>query len=229
MNRELGAAVLLCLVGAFLVLVGAGRDWAVVDVAGTGLLPSRRVGVAGSDLAGGVRALGLVGLAGVVALAATRRWGRVVVGVLLALVGLGVLALVAGTDLAAEAVRSVPVAQAGGPAEGVRPTGWRAVTGAGGLLLAAAGALVAVRGRRWAGLGRRYDAPAARPAAVPTGPAQLWDALDRGEDPTEAHTGPADATAGHPGPDVLPDPATGGAAAPADVARAAPDADPRRG
>ena len=185
MNRELAAAVLLCLVGAFLVLVGAGRDWVVVDVAGNGLLPPRRLGVQGSELVAGVRALGLVGLAGVVALAATRRWGRVVVGLLLAVVGLGVLLSVIGADLAVEAVRSDSVAEAGGADGAGRTTAWPLGTALGGLLLALAGALVALRGRRWAALGRRYDAPAARPApAGPTGTAQLWDALDRGEDPT---------------------------------------------
>ena len=187
MNRELAGAVLLCLVGAFLVLVGAGRDWVVVDVAGNGLLPPRRLGVEGAELVAGVRALGLVGLAGVVALAATRRWGRVVVGVLLAVVGVGVLLSVVGTDLAAEAARSASVGEAGGTAGDARTTLWSPVTAFGGLLLVAAGTLVAVRGRRWAGLGRRYDAPAARPApAAPVGDAQLWEALDRGEDPTAA-------------------------------------------
>ena len=187
MNRELAAAVLLCLLGAFVVLVGGGRDWVIVDVAGNGLLPPRRLGVEGSELVAGVRALGLVGLAGVVALAATRRWGRAVVGVLLVLVGLGVLLSVVGADLAAEAARSAPVAQAGGADGDGRTTAWPVVTGVGGLLLAAAGSLVTLRGRRWAALGRRYDAPAARPApAAPSGTAQLWDALDRGEDPTAA-------------------------------------------
>ncbi|MCW2665983.1 MAG: hypothetical protein JWN57_945, partial [Frankiales bacterium] len=36
-------------------------------------------------------------------------------------------------------------------------------------------------------LGARYDAPAARPAAAAAEPrpgAAVWDALDRGEDPT---------------------------------------------
>ena len=53
------------------------------------------------------------------------------------------------------------------------------------LALAGAGALTVLRGRSWPGLGQRYDAPAPRP--VPEGPPTeraLWEALDRGEDPT---------------------------------------------
>jgi hypothetical protein len=91
----------------------------------------------------------LVALAGLVGIAATRSWGRVPVGVALAVAGAA----------AVTARRSVAVA--------------------GAVLLAATGAYVAVRGPRWRGLGARYDAPAqARTDA------DVWDALDRGEDPT---------------------------------------------
>lgn len=178
MRREPLLAALLCLVGAFLVLVGVGQDWAHVEVAAGPLAPESTVDVAGRDLVAGVQALGLVGLAGVVAIAATRRWGRVVVGVLLALAGLGVVLASAAVDV---------VAEAGRVADGeVGLTPWRAVTVGGGVLLLAAGVLVAVRGRGWAWLGRRYEPPVADPVApAPAAPERaLWEALDRGEDPT---------------------------------------------
>jgi uncharacterized membrane protein (TIGR02234 family) len=59
-----------------------------------------------------------------------------------------------------------------------------------GLLGVAAGLLVVVRGRRWPGMGRRYeraDAAAPRPVVrTDEERAQAaWQALDRGEDPTE--------------------------------------------
>lgn len=180
MRREPVLAALLCLVGSFLVLVGVGREWAHVEVAAGPLTPESTVDVAGRDLAAGVQALGLVGLAGVVAIPATRRWGRVMVGVLLALAGLGVVLSSAGADV---------VAEAGRVADGeVGQTPWRAVTAGGGVLLCAAGVLVAVRGRGWASLGRRYEPPAGEPTA-PAAAAperELWEALDRGEDPTAA-------------------------------------------
>ena len=68
-----------------------------------------------------------------------------------------------------------------------RGTVWPYACAAGGLLLAAAGALVAARGRRWAALSQRYDAPAVREQAPPTperAERELWESLDRGEDPT---------------------------------------------
>ena len=188
-SRGLGLAVLLCLLGAFVVLVGAGREWASVQVAAGALTDAQTVSVAGTELAGGVRGLGLVGLAGVVALAATRRVGRVVVGALLLLTGAGVVATVVGVDLGAATLDSEAVGSAGGRVEGdVATTAWPWLTALGGVLLAAAGLLTVARGRSWPGLGQRYEAPAAREQAAPATPAQiersLWEALDRGEDPT---------------------------------------------
>lgn len=187
-------AALLCVLGAFLVLVGVGNDWVVVGVAGNPLLPARELGVSGADLAPGLRALGIVGLAGVPALAATRGRGRVVVGLLLLAVGLGLLVAVVrleltGLRLGGRALVSDAVREAGGAqGESFDLTGWSVVTALGGLVLALAGLLVTARGRSWEALGRRYDVPAAG-AATPSGeePAaerDLWEALDRGEDPT---------------------------------------------
>ena len=192
-RRELTVAVLLCLLGAVLVLVAAGRTWVAVQVLGGALTDDRTARVTGRLLLPGLGALGLVGLAGVVALAATRRWGRVGVGLLLLATGAGISALVLTADLVPAALVSI-----GSPGGGLTgqpaTTGWPYVSVAGGLLLAAAGALVALRGRRWAALSQRYDAPAVRAesaaegaGAVPDGPKAeraLWDALDRGEDPT---------------------------------------------
>lgn len=229
-RRELRAAVGLCLAGALLTLVSAGRSWASAFVPETDLLPARAIALSGTDLAPGVTALALVGLAGMVALAATRRWGRIAVGVLIGLDGLGILAVTVDrlTGLTAAAGTSTAVREAGA-AGGVTVDGtvWPYVALLGGVLLLAAGLLVAVRGPGWAALGRRYDAPTARPplpqdrqlqdrqlqdrqpqdrqsedrqsedrlpeephpvgpSAPPAPPTErsLWEALDRGEDPT---------------------------------------------
>ena len=185
MRRGPALAVLLCLLGAFLVLVAAGRTWLSGVEALPAPLPARDVALTAADLGLALQALGLVGLAGVPALAATRRTGRVVVGVLLLLAGVLVVVRAAGVlldpDAAADAASTDPA--------GLSLTAWPAVAGAGGLLLAGAGLLVAVRGRRWAALGRRYEAPGSPvplepETAGPVAERELWEALDRGEDPT---------------------------------------------
>jgi len=181
-GRELRTAVLLCTVGALVVLAAAGRVWTSVEVPAGPLADARTATRTGTDLVPGVRALGLVGLAGVVALAATRCTGRTVVGVVLALTGVGVVAAVLGTDLTAAALRDEAVTGA------VATTAWPPLTAAGGALLAAAGALTGLRGRSWPALGQRYEPPVSDAASVPAPQApterSLWEALDRGEDPT---------------------------------------------
>ena len=196
-RRELGAAVLLCLVGAFVVLVAAGRAWASVDVLTGPITGAREVSVAGTEVAPGVRALGLVGLAGVPALVATRRSGRLVVGALLALTGAGVVA-VAWRSYDSEAVFEQASSAGGQVSDVISGTVWPQVAGLGGVLLALAGLLTLWRGRSWPGLGQRYEAPAGRAAPLPDqAPSPdraergMWEALDRGEDPTRG-SGDAD-------------------------------------
>ena len=201
MRREPLLAGLLCLVGAFLVLVAAGRVWVVLDLVQTPLLPPQGLAVTGGDLLPGLSALGLAGLAGVLALAATRGRGRLLVGAVLLAVGGSVAALVlrlALDGLARAARRTEFVRGAGGDIASTSTSPWPWVCLLGGLLLAMAGLLVAVRGRRWAALGRRYEAPVAQPAPQPDAPVadrDLWEALDRGDDPTQA-----DPEAGRPAP-----------------------------
>lgn len=185
--REPAVAVLLDLTGAALVLLAAGRPW------GHGVLrqaPLPTVGLApsGRSLAPVAAALGLVGLAGVVAVLATRGAGRLATGVLLALAGAGVVA--ASVHVALDLSRAVrPTAERisgvpGASAEGIRMTVWPRVSAVGGALLCGAGVLTAVRGRRWAALSARYDAPGTDRPVAPAEPAAIWEALDRGEDPT---------------------------------------------
>ena len=188
-RRELGLAVLLCLLGSCLVLVAASRRWAEITVSGSPVLPDAVVLLQGSDLVPGVRALALVGLAGVVALLASRGAGRVLVGALLGACGAAVVVVVLRlrTRFSSAVVEAEPVRERGSLllAEPFEPSAWLWVCVAGGLVLVLAGLLTAVRGPRWAALSRRYDAPAARSEA-PADPTErsLWEALDRGEDPT---------------------------------------------
>jgi uncharacterized membrane protein (TIGR02234 family) len=182
-RRELGLAVGLCLIASSAALVAVGRTWATGTVAALPPLPAQDLAATGIDAGTPVRGLAVVGLAGVVAVLAARGWGRALVGGLLLLAGLGI----AGAGLAFDADGALDTA--GQPARAAR-TAWPLVAAASGALLAAAGGLVAVRGRRWAGMSQRYDSPAAaRPVGAEQGERvpgerELWEALDRGEDPT---------------------------------------------
>jgi uncharacterized membrane protein (TIGR02234 family) len=184
-RRELRLALLLCLAGSLLALWAVRQSWVVVREPDSLTIVSLTTGVRGSDQVGLAQALALVGLAGVLALAATRSWGRVAVGTLLLAAGIGVTveaarALVRGVT----ADVSFVVYGSEGSVISGRP-GWAVATLIGGLLLSVGGALVTVRGRRWAALGSSYDSPAASAAAdEPVTDKQVWDSLDRGDDPT---------------------------------------------
>lgn len=174
MTRGLRAALLGCLLSAALILFGAGRVWANVAY------PDRPRTVTGSALVGSLTTWGLVALAGVVAVAATRRWGRIPVGGALVASGASVAALTADAirDVEVRVLEDVVLRRLTVSPTALDLTIWPYLTLAGGVLLAATGILVAMRGPRWAGLSAKYDAPAAPKDG------DLWDALDRGEDPT---------------------------------------------
>ncbi len=200
-RRELRLAVLLCLVGAGLVLFAVSRTWVTFAFPSALTTTDLNQGVRGGTIVPGARALGYVGLAGVLALAATRRWGRTVVGLVLAVAGIGTIVVVGralGAGLSVRALSSEGLAEGCGGGTGdlqclkaaaafagftvTEASVWAWATIVGGLVLAASGALVAVRGRRWAALSSTYEVQGeALPPATDKG---VWDALDRGDDPT---------------------------------------------
>ncbi len=197
-RRELGLAAAMCLLGSALVLVGVGRAWVVVEDGGRLTLGSLHRSVSGTAIVPGLRALGFVGLAGVLALVATRGLGRVLVGVLLAATGVTAVVLAAAhlehARLFLEAGRAAHACAANGGPICSHPSSVRLdvlvahggpvwVTLLGGVVLTAAGLLTAVRGRGWAGLSSSYEAPGAAPEPAVTDKG-VWDALDRGDDPT---------------------------------------------
>lgn len=113
------------------------------------------IGDGGSDATRGAGFFALAAIGGVVA---TRRIGRWLVGAGIVLVG--ALVVVGHASLMAII---------------------------GGLVLAAVGVVVVSAGPSWPGMSARYDAADPHPAAAGPGterPQDLWDALDRGEDPT---------------------------------------------
>ncbi|MFF1871890.1 TIGR02234 family membrane protein [Kitasatospora herbaricolor] len=186
-RRTLGPMLLLTVLGAVLVLTAVSRVWATGTVAGVtgGTLD---VSVTGSTVSGLPTGLALAALAAAVAVFAVRGAGRIAVGVLMALAGLGVAAGAAAnagdaTALHTEAARKL--ALAGAQAEQVGHSVWPWIALAGGLLIVLAGLLTVRFGRDWPGMGSRYDAPTRKaPAKAGDTPADLWKALDRGEDPT---------------------------------------------
>jgi uncharacterized membrane protein (TIGR02234 family) len=179
-RRELTVVVLLCVVGGALALWATTQTWADLRTPRPAPLPPILVTVTGGDAAPLAAALAFVALAGAAALVAARGLLRLAVGVLLLLSGAGIAT--GGVDAL---VSGVPGES---PVTDVRLTAaWPVLTVAGGVLVAVAGLVTIIRGRRWSALGRRYDAPAV--AVRPQEAGGLWDAQDRGEDPTSRHDG----------------------------------------
>lgn len=178
--------LLLTALGAVLVLTAAGRTWAEGVAQG---MTGNRVPVAasGSRLTGLPTGMALAAMAAAVAVFAVRGRARLLVGGLTVLAGAGVVvgAVLGNADTAGlHAVAAGQLALSSGHAEEITRTAWPWVALAGGVLLAGAGALTVRFGGRWPAMGSRYEAPSRRPARASDSPADLWKALDRGEDPT---------------------------------------------
>lgn len=186
---------LACLgVGGGLALVAATAPWGRATVSAAGL-PAVTVELTGTDLAPALPALGLLALAGVVGVLATRGAGRRAAGAVLALAGLGLAGSALAVGRAPRTAALAPLAAQLGVSEAspsaLTTSAWWVVALLAGALVLAGGALTLVRGGRWTEMSRRYE-PTAE-AAVATTPADAWAALDRGVDPTlEAAPGPAD-------------------------------------
>ncbi|WP_242423717.1 Trp biosynthesis-associated membrane protein [Frankia sp. EI5c] len=187
-RRERTAAVLACLVGAAVVLFSVSSTWVSARVqSGSGrgeqVAAPLAVDWSGGSLAPAVTALALLGLAGTVAIIATRRLGRTLVGVLVALAGIAILLTAGGIALdPMGAVRGTDevraVVPAGEPAiTGLSRTAGPWLASIGGLVLAVTGAAVVARAGTWPAMSGRYQARVAAPV-------DAWDAIERGQDPT---------------------------------------------
>jgi uncharacterized membrane protein (TIGR02234 family) len=203
-RRGYALALVLLVVGAVLLLVAYGRTWATTTVGGSGL-PTVTVALSGSDLTPAGTAIAVLALAGVAGLAAARRRGRVVVGVLLVLAGLAAAWVAVDFALswssssgAGATIRAAVGERAGVDLEGARTTttAWWLVAALAGLLVAAGGVLAVLRSRTWPEMGRRYErgGDGSRAPAATREPS-AWDQLDQGIDPTD---GPDRDTAGDP-------------------------------
>jgi hypothetical protein len=155
-------ALLLLLVGSALTLLAASRTWVTRTVDHGPALPLETIRRTGLALEPGLRPAALVGLASVLAVVATRAWGRTAIGLIATWAG--------GLALGASLQHA--------------PGVWSLASALGGLLVAVGGVLTMLRGHRWGGLSEAYRTPAARAEHAPATDKGVWDALDRGEDPT---------------------------------------------
>jgi uncharacterized membrane protein (TIGR02234 family) len=172
-------------VGGALILLASGRVWATATVHVPGA-PTSKVSVTGHAVEPALPALGIALLALAVAILAGRGLMRRLVGVTVTVVGgiaLGVA--IAGRGAVSSALTGHEIGDAGIPVHG-SANGWWLLAALGGLLTLLVGLVVTVRSGRWAAMGAKYEPPRLE-AQAPTSPdAQgAWDALDRGEDPTQ--------------------------------------------
>lgn len=186
-------ALLLDAIGAGGALLISVRTWQTVTTARPAPLHDDVLQVSGRTVDAAPTALALVALAGVVAVLATRGVLRRALGGVLGLAGVLLVwraasswsavgtqrarALVADRHATVDVSRAVPHVAA-------HPL-WPTLTILCGLLVAVCGAMVAWRGATWSVLSARYESQAQRPADPLKAAATLWNALDRGEDPTD--------------------------------------------
>jgi hypothetical protein len=183
------------LLGAGLTLLAQGRPWATGRLAAD--LGAGPLSVTGASAAPGASAMALVAAAAGIVLATAGRVGRRVAAVLVVGAGAGVLALSLPValsprdDLRAAAAQATgttagsgtgALASAAGQIATATTTVWPWVAAAGALVVLAGGVVAVLRAGRWPGPSRRYE-PVAAAAADPRPPA--WEALSRGEDPTD--------------------------------------------
>jgi len=213
-RRGYGAALAMLAAGGALMLLAYGRVWVTAGVGEAGL-PSLTVELTGRDLQPESTATALVALAGIAALVATRRAGRLVTGIVLLVLGL-VSAVRAVQFAARDATSTAPTGTVGrlvAERTGVGSAGlavshsaWWLVALCAALLVALAGAVVVLRSRDWPVLGGRYErAGGPDRTEADRRPESAWDQLDRGLDPTD------DATAAST-PDTASDPTLRGGA-----------------
>jgi uncharacterized membrane protein (TIGR02234 family) len=192
-RREMGTLLAIGVAGAAGALLAGSQVWVRLSAVRPPPLPDVTVALAGREVEPLVPALGVVGLAGLVALLATRGRVRLLVGALLAASGLTVAVRAAGWVTGPDAGTALLLLTDAGRVSGVPPGTavaasadpvWPALAVLGGLALLAAGVTAVLRARRWPGMSARYEAPAAAVARPATEPSAVWDALDRGDDPT---------------------------------------------
>jgi len=202
---EYALALLFDLVGAGAALLISTRHWQSVLTPRPRPFRDDLLQVAGRTVDAAPTALALVALAGVIAILATRSWARRVVGVVVALAGVGLIwrSLTGLQAIGVSRARSLvedkhPGVQLGSAIPGVSVhSGWAVLSCICGALVLLGGGLVAWRGHRWGAMSAKYEAPGGDGQAAGRhdsaedlerarlrADASMWSALDRGDDPT---------------------------------------------
>lgn len=197
-RREYGVTIAVLVLAAIAMVIAYGATWitATVPVFRGEVTPTRLVSFTGSALLGGAAAAGWVAAAAAAGIVATRTWGRTAIGVVAALAG-----AVGGTQAVTFILsRGALVSQAldGDDALEISGNAWWLVAALSGLAIMVSGAVTALRGRGWPSLSSRYERASPRARALPAdgggssvhsvdgaSAITMWDALDRGEDPTQ--------------------------------------------
>jgi uncharacterized membrane protein (TIGR02234 family) len=185
--RLAGVLGLVLLGGAGALLV-SGRAWQTVTVSRARPFTDEVVDVSGRTLEPAVAALGVVALAGVVAVLATRGVARRLVGMALAgaalamawpaVAGLRTVSAQRARSLVSDA-RTAAGLDPAHPPQVAAHLVWPVLTVLCALAVLAGGIAVALWGDGWLVMSARYEAPAPQPTH-----ATLWSDLDRGHDPT---------------------------------------------
>lgn len=171
--RERGLALAGLVVGGALLLLAGSRPWAH-HLAGGGAGP--RVSRGAQDGAASLAtACGLLFLAAVGGVVASRGAARRIVGWLVGLMSLAVVVTSvahrpSGPDGTLIALGNVTT----------RGSAWPYLAIVGGLFTAGSGVLIATRGANWPAMGGRYESGPPEPK-----PHDVWSAMDRGVDPTD--------------------------------------------
>lgn len=191
-RRLYGPALVLGLLAAIAMTVGASHPWVSATGSQPGL-PTVHADATGTDLAPLAGALGVVVLAGFGAVIATRGWVRRVLGLLI-VVGSAVVAVSTLVPSGASDVLTAGLSAKGwtGGSYQTSTEAWRWLVLAAAIVAIAAGATTFRYGGDWAVMGSRYDAPGptgrrpGRPAEA-LSEADVWQAIDEGDDPTQGH------------------------------------------
>lgn len=189
LRREYGLAMAVLVMASIAVVVSYGATWitATVPVFRGETTPTRVVELTGSMLIGFGSAAGWVALASAAGIIATSTWGRMVVGLVAAASGAA-----AGIPAVAFILSRGPLvteALDGDEALVVDGNAWWMIAMLSGLVVMVIGVLTVVRGRTWPALSARYERSTTRSSKAADAsdlrePLRMWDALDRGEDPT---------------------------------------------
>jgi Tryptophan-associated transmembrane protein (Trp_oprn_chp) len=177
-RREYVATLTTLAASGIVALIFTGQPWA--RVTSPGVVGTQTLEASGSDLTGAVRAVGLLSLAGVLVIVATKGWWRRVIGLGIAAAAvLAVLHLMQiGRDLAEIVAAWAEISADGVDEATVESTSAIWVATSVCVAVAIAGVLTAARGHHWSTPLAKYERRRVKPAE------DAWDVLDRGEDPT---------------------------------------------